>query len=885
MRPLASDLALASSQVKRFADRASTPLALSLDLAPLREDAGKAREIIHKLAEHTSQNFLQGKVAPRLSHATHAAMLGKGLIDAAAVKAPEITVVVSQAALRGSLSAAAGAVKGAVHTMTGTAHVALAVSSVALKVGLGLASAFLFAKVKEMTGASTVKMLLGYAGLKVGLALASATLRASVRTMAGIAMVPIRIGLGTLRAGLRTARSMVTSAVRQMAALAVVPLRVASAVSPYAAAAVGIGALASAGVAIAGSVKAASDLNETVSKVGFTFNHSADIVLKGADDMAARFGTPKKQFLDAAAGIGLIGKAAGQSDVAAAALGVNMGKLAADASSFYNIPLDIALEKMRAGLVGETEPLRQLGVLLNEDAVKAKGIAMGFALVSGHLSEANKVMARAALITEGMSTASGDLTRTGGELANRMRELWGRIQNLATSMGQFLLPAAKSLASALAEIAGGVGEAIERHKGTFESWGESIKKAADWLGIAYRNLSDIKAIAGLAMQDFGANALKAWKSIEVYLRDYASFLSETLSRAIEDGITRGLNSSKDQVMAAGGKIAAGASALANPGAALGRRVVAGAAGAVGRNPGTSATVAGDLLNPLGKLGREAGAIFGGAAVSTMMGTKGGMPALGATLGKSAAGLLTGPLRLGAAALTGKVVEAAGGPGYRAPIAPPTFKGPQWANSAEIGKKIADIKTMDTAARQVREWSGIAKDLVGRASGKLLGMAQGPLSYQQDKDKKRADAFDANTAFEAKGKNDKAAFEKMRPARNMAEAMKAFGALSMGLNVGIGGMAGGGIGAALPIANLAMSKVNSDAAKGLMNKPRFAGLAERGSKEDYSAVIKHFAAGGHKDADSKKLVKTADEQLKVTREMASDLRKGGYNAKGVMMFSI
>ena len=109
--------------------------------------------------------------------------------------------------------------------------------------------------------------------------------------------------------------------------------------------AIGLGPLAAAGVAgtaaiatgMAKAASVASDLNETVSKVGVTFGDSAKIVEGAADDMAKKFGVPKREMMDAVSIFGLMAKGAGQSERAAADFGVGLSKLAMDASSFYNV--------------------------------------------------------------------------------------------------------------------------------------------------------------------------------------------------------------------------------------------------------------------------------------------------------------------------------------------------------------------------------------------------------------------------------------------------------------------------------------------------------------------------------------------------------------------
>jgi hypothetical protein len=185
----------------------------------------------------------------------------------------------------------------------------------------------------------------------------------------------------------------------------------------------------------------ASDLNETVSKTDQVFGANSANVKAAAKEMAAAWGIPRKEFLDSASMFGLIAQGAGVAENEAAEMSVTLAKLAADASSFYNVPIDVALEKMRAGLVGEAEPLRAFGVMLSEDAVKAKALAMGFKEQGGQIANNAKIAARYALIQEGLAKAQGDLDRTGGGYANQVREMQGRLTELGTTIGEAVLPA------------------------------------------------------------------------------------------------------------------------------------------------------------------------------------------------------------------------------------------------------------------------------------------------------------------------------------------------------------------------------------------------------------------------------------------------------------
>jgi hypothetical protein len=256
----------------------------------------------------------------------------------------------------------------------------------------------------------------------------------------------------------------------------ITPLLGITSVAGAAGIAIGVGLAAGAAAGLVKCATLASDLNETISKTEQVFGSATIKVTGAADEMAAKFGIVKTEFLDAASMFGLIAEGAGIASGKSADMSVTLAKLAADASSFYNVPVDVALEKMRAGLVGEAEPLRAFGVMLTEDAVKAKALAMGLAKPGQEISNQAKVMARYTLIQEGLAKASGDLERTGGGFANQWRQFTGQLENMATSIGSLVLPALTGLLQVANTVLGGISAGIEGFVG---SWKEMLT----WIGM------------------------------------------------------------------------------------------------------------------------------------------------------------------------------------------------------------------------------------------------------------------------------------------------------------------------------------------------------------------------------------------------------------------
>ena len=256
---------------------------------------------------------------------------------------------------------------------------------------------------------------------------------------------------------------------------------------------------------ITSTIMAGANLNETIAKTGVVFGAAGGVVTDAADQMADDFGTPRQAFLDAASSIGLIGKAAGQSQGDAAGMATEMARLAADASSFYNIPLEEALGSIRSGLVGEAEPLRRFGVLLSEAAVQEEAVRLGIAEVGDELSEGEKVRARASLITAGLADASGDLYATQDSLANQLRNVQGDIGNAAAALGQQLVPAVSAaidIGYGAVEMFGDVGRFLAEH--------EELVIAA---GLAY-SLHLVPHLTGAAVSLGGFASRKFNESLE-----------------------------------------------------------------------------------------------------------------------------------------------------------------------------------------------------------------------------------------------------------------------------------------------------------------------------------------------------------------------------------
>jgi len=128
-------------------------------------------------------------------------------------------------------------------------------------------------------------------------------------------------------------------------------------------------AVAAVGGYLASAVGPASDLAETVSKVGVVFGDWGEDMLHWGETSATALGMSTNAALGAAATYGNLFRAMGIGVEASYDMSTGLVELAADLASFNNMDPTMVLDKLRAGLSGETEPLKTLGVILNASTI------------------------------------------------------------------------------------------------------------------------------------------------------------------------------------------------------------------------------------------------------------------------------------------------------------------------------------------------------------------------------------------------------------------------------------------------------------------------------------------------------------------------------------
>ena len=182
-----------------------------------------------------------------------------------------------------------------------------------------------------------------------------------------------------------------------------------------------------------------SDLTEVQNVVDVTFPNMSAQVDKFAQSALKASGLSETMAKQYTGTFGAMAKAFGFNEKQAYDMGTALTSLTADVASFYNLSQDEAYTKLKSVFTGETESLKDLGVVMTQTALDSYALANGYGKTTSQMTEAEKVSLRYAFVQQQLSAASGDFARTSGSWANQVRVLSLQIDSLKASIGQGLI--------------------------------------------------------------------------------------------------------------------------------------------------------------------------------------------------------------------------------------------------------------------------------------------------------------------------------------------------------------------------------------------------------------------------------------------------------------
>ena len=188
------------------------------------------------------------------------------------------------------------------------------------------------------------------------------------------------------------------------------------------------------------SISIASNIQEVQNVVDVTFGDAASRIETWADSARTQFGLTELQAKQYASTIGAMFKSMGIAEDQVYDMSTAMAGLAADMASFYNLDFDTAFQKIRSGISGETEPLKQLGINMSVANLEAYALSQGITKSVEKMSQAEQATLRYNYLLSVTADAQGDFARTSDSYANSLRKLETSVDTLKSHLGEMLLP-------------------------------------------------------------------------------------------------------------------------------------------------------------------------------------------------------------------------------------------------------------------------------------------------------------------------------------------------------------------------------------------------------------------------------------------------------------
>jgi hypothetical protein len=200
------------------------------------------------------------------------------------------------------------------------------------------------------------------------------------------------------------------------------------------------------------AIDAASNLSEVQNVVDVTFGSGASKIETWAKNAGRQFGLTETQAKKFTSTLGAMMKSAGMSGDGIVKMSTDLAGLAADMASFYNLDFETAFEKIRSGISGETEPLKQLGINMSVANLEAFALEKGITKAFNSMSQQEQTMLRYQYFMKATADAQGDFARTSDGFANASRRVETAWESIKTKIGTALLPGVEDALGQIAKV-------------------------------------------------------------------------------------------------------------------------------------------------------------------------------------------------------------------------------------------------------------------------------------------------------------------------------------------------------------------------------------------------------------------------------------------------
>jgi len=250
------------------------------------------------------------------------------------------------------------------------------------------------------------------------------------------------------------------------------------------------------------AISVASALNEVQNVVDVTFPTMKKQINEFAKSSVESFGLSELMAKRFTGTFGAMLKSMGLSETKAADMSITVAKLAGDFASFYDMNQEDAFDKIRAGIAGETEGLKRIGINLSEVAIAEYARSKGITKSVSSMTQAEKAQLRYELLLKSSNDAQGDFLHTSDSWANQARLMTLRWEEFKAALGKGFIMILKPILMWINDMLEGMtklADIVSQFIAAFQpKQTEEQKKATDALSEAQKKLAQNTTAAGNA---------------------------------------------------------------------------------------------------------------------------------------------------------------------------------------------------------------------------------------------------------------------------------------------------------------------------------------------------------------------------------------------------
>lgn len=326
-------------------------------------------------------------------------------------------------------------------------------------------------------------------------------------------------------------------------------------------------------------IELGSELAEVQNVVDVTFNKLSGSVNKWSKEAAASYGLSETMAKKYVGTFGSMAEAFGFTEQQAYDMSTTLTGLTGDVASFYNIDQDLACTKLKSVFSGETETLKDLGIVMTQSALDQYALANGVGKTTAKMTEAEKVTLRYKFVQDQLKNATGDFARTQDSWANQTRILQLRFDSLKATIGQGLINAFNPVLKVINSLIGRVSVLADKFKAftdqIFGNAGDGSAVSSD-LADASNSAGDLASNAdttSTALNNVADKADKAKRSIAGFDRLNVLSSNDTSASATDTPSTAASTATSSTEKSLGSALSNAVDGLAAKWDAKGKKVI------------------------------------------------------------------------------------------------------------------------------------------------------------------------------------------------------------------------------------------------------------------------------------------------------------------------